>query len=298
LRSVQRALVEEISEPAHTAILTKNTEFSGMFLLEIGRGCRNFCRFCMARCLNSPVRIVQEEKVVNTARTALSHTGRVGFIAPVLTDHPGLIHMVRSINEMGLHVSFSSLRADDFTEGIAGLMRQNGQNSVTFAPETGSVELRRRMGKKLSDEELLKAVEIALSNGMRRIRFYFMYGLPGETESDIDAIPLFVRNTLRLFRGDKTSLLLSINPFVPKKETPLENTPLHPLSYYADVRDSLSESLGGLDQVMLRMESLRTLPLHYHLSVGDNRIGSLLGECIQNGSFRGFHTAASEIMGN
>jgi radical SAM superfamily enzyme YgiQ (UPF0313 family) len=297
LEPVEKATLPAVSEPAHTVVLTGNTEFSNMFLIEIGRGCRNRCSFCMTRCVNRPLRSVDGRVVAGKAERVLVFTKRVGLIAPVLTDHRDLSGIVRQLNGMGMTVSFSSLRADDFNEDIAMLLSENGQSTVTFAPETGSERLRRNIGKGLRDEALLDAVRTAMGHGIHRFRYYLMIGLPGETSHDIGAIAELVRKTIKLFSFRGAQLMLSINPFVPKMGTGMELATLYPMEYYETVRAMLMQDLSGLEGVEYRFESLKKLYLHYYLSIGDHRIGRLLGQCIGKDSMRGFPAAAAEKMG-
>jgi len=294
---VEKATLPVIDEPAHTVVLTGNTEFSNMFLIEIGRGCRNSCTFCMTRCVHRPLRSVEGKVVVGRSEMALGLTKRVGLIAPVLTDHEELTGIVGQLNDMGMTVSFSSLRADDFNEDIAGLLKDNGQTTVTFAPETGSEKLRRNIGKLLKDDALLNAVGTALEYGIRRIRYYFIIGLPGETTHDIEAVVELVAKTTDLFPLRGAQLILSINPFVPKMGTAMESERLRSMEYYEAVRSSIMGDLSGLKGVSLRFESFKKLHLHYYLSIGDHRIGRLLGQCILKGSMKGFPSTAAEIMG-
>jgi len=195
-------------------------------------------------------------------------------------------------------VSFSSLRADDFDDEVADLLKRNGQRTVTFAPETGTTTFRRRMGKGLSDEQLLHAVSAGLDHGIRRFRYYFMYGLPGEGEEDIDAVAHLARETVRRFGKTRAELFLSINPFVPKRGTDLEDQGLYPLTYYEEVQHTLQQTLGAIERVRCRFESLKQLHLHYYLSVGNEQVGALLGSCVKKGSYRNFAEAAARIMGN
>ena len=296
-KSVEKAVLPVIHDPAHTVVLTANTEFSNMFLIEIGRGCKNSCTFCMTRCVHSPPRSVEQKVVVGKAEMAASFTKRVGLVAPVLTDHADLSGIVRQLNHLNMKVSFSSLRADHFNEDIAGLLKDNGQSTVTFAPETGSEELRRSIGKQLKDDVLLKAVATALEYGVRRIRYYFMIGLPGETSHDIEALVKLVRKTASLFPSRGVQLVLSINPFVPKMGTAMQKEHLYSMEYYNAVHSYIRGELNGLKAVRLRFESLKRLYLHYYLSIGDQSIGRLLAQCINRGSMRDFSRAALEMMG-
>jgi len=323
------ARIEKIEEPAHTVIISEQTEFSNMFLIEIGRGCRNTCTFCMVRCAASPLRSVPAEAVLKTAVSALGAPGapgihsasgasgasgalgtsgtysapgtsgnfsRVGLIAPVLTDHRDLASIVRGLNRMGMRVSFSSLRADDFTPETAALLQENGQTTVTFAPETGSSDLRKRIGKRLTNEALFDAVSLAQEYGVRRFRYYVMYGLPDEHEEDFDAIVSLVEKTLGILKRSSSGLHVSINPFIPKKKTPLEGFSIYPIDYYRKWKNFLKERLGVKEGLSLRMEPLRHVQLQYYLSVGDEKIGGLLCRFVGDNRMGAFVKSAERMV--
>lgn len=295
-RIPKRSISTDLSVPSHSVILTRNTEFSNMFLLEIIRGCRNTCAFCMTRCAESPVRHFTSESIIDTVMNALSYTRRVGLIGPVLTDHPDLVKIVNRINRLHATVSFSSLRADDFSEEIAVLLRENNQRSITFAPETGTDSLRNRIGKKLSNNTLLEAVRCAFEFGIRKFRFYFMYGLPGEREEDIDGIIELVEKTLKLLKGTECSLHLSINPFIPKRGTPFAHTHLFHKEYYKEVQKRLSEDLKDKEKLSFRYESLRFLYTHAILSAGGRETGITLYRAFAGHSLTGFERHAGEVL--
>jgi radical SAM superfamily enzyme YgiQ (UPF0313 family) len=284
-----RWIKKDITFPAHTVILTHKTEFQDMFLIEVVRGCRQNCTFCMTRCVTRPVRTVKSELITKTVKMVVSHTKKVGLIAPVLSDHPDLIEIVKKINALGFIVSFSSLRADAFTEEIAGLLKANGQNSVTFAPETGSFALRRQIGKNITDEDLFHAVSLAVKNGIKKLRYYIMYGLPGETPDDIRNIATISKKTMDLISQAGCTLYLSVNPFVPKKGTALEGESIYPLDYYREMQHLLKNELGGIPHLSVKFESIRFLYMHYRLSIGAEDTGYLLDECVSKGSMRPFH---------
>ncbi len=291
----KRRITKDIKEPAHSVVLTKNTEFSNMFLIEIVRGCRNSCTFCMTRCVAAPVRTIKKERIIRNVKRVLPFTSRVGLIAPVITDHNDLPDIINAINDMGFIISFSSLRADDFNEEMAGFLKANKQKTVTFAPETGSFGLRKRIGKKFTDEMLLHAVSLAMDYGIKRFRYYIMYGLPDESIGDIYDIARLVKKTLKLFKRKDYRLHLSINPFIPKKGTPLEGEKIYPLDYYAGAQKILKEELGELPGLSLRFESLRLLHVHYHLSTGNREIGHLLYGCLMKGSMKQFKYIGSGV---
>lgn len=293
---LQRSITKDITRPSHSVVLTKNTEFSDMFLVEIIRGCRNTCSFCMIRCACSPVRSIRREHILLYINRALSCTKRIGLIGPALTDHSNLAEIVSEINELGCFVSFSSLRADDFNEETARLLSKNKQNTLTFAPEAGSNRLRNRIGKNLTNENLIDAVSIAIEYGIKKFRYYFMYGLPEETARDIRAITALVNKTAELFKKSGGSLHLSINPFIPKKGTPLENQYIYPVNYYMEMQKILNDELKNVKSVTVRFESLRYLYIHALLSIGDGNTGFSLYSAFIKQSLTDFGKYAGNIL--
>lgn len=291
-----RSIADNIPRPAHSVVITGGTSFSNMFLIEIVRGCRSSCAFCMTRCVSGPVRVIQKGYILDKVKKALLHTSRVGLIGPVLTDNDYLTGIVRGINEAGGQVSSSSLRADDFNDIIAGLLVENRQNTVTFAPETGSNRLRKRIGKTLTDEGLLRAVSIAVEHGIKRFRYYIMYGLPDERMEDIKATVEIVKETVRLFKNPGYRLHLSINPFVPKKGTPLEAEHIYPGEYYLKIQEVLRNELNRTDRVSLRFEPLRYFYIHCLLSTGDTDDALSLYNYFIKGTINSFGKYAREKL--
>lgn len=296
-RTAVRRITRDIHEPAQSVLLTQNTEFANMFLIEMVRGCKNRCGFCMTRCAAAPVRSIEKKSILRSIEKALPFTSRIGLIAPVLTDHKDLVEIVEEINRSGGIVSFSSLRAEEFHEGIARLLRANRQKSLTFAPETGSDVLRRSIRKELTNRALLEAVAMASAYGIKRFRYYIMYGLPGEKIDDIRAVASLARETVERFKQEKgTSLHLSINPFIPKKGTSMECASIRPRTYYLEAQDLLRKELSGFKTVVLRFESLRFLDLHYYLSVGDRAVGMLLYDYFLRSSLKHFREHAQRRL--
>ena len=275
-----RAVKNDIETPAHSVIVSSNTVFANKFLIEVARGCKNSCRFCMTRTSNFPPRSIQKDSILEVAKRVKNYAGSVGLIAPVVNDNPDLIKVVNELNKIGYSVSFSSLRADRFTKELARLIRVNGQRTVTFAPETGSDSLRKKIGKFLKNEVILNSVELSIKNGIKNIRYYFMYGLPFERWEDIEAILNLTNETLKIV-GNYGSLHLSINPFIPKKKTPFENEKIKNLSYYNNVKGYLLNNLKQIKKsknLSIRFESLKFIHTHFFLSEGNEKTGYYLAK--------------------
>jgi len=290
-------LNEVIKVPAHSVIVTPDTQFSNMFLIEIARGCKSSCTFCLARYMAWRYREVSLDSILEILDVIPEGVKKVGLIAPLVSDHSGIFDLVDMINRMDYLVSFSSLRADDFSEEFAKLLNKNGQKTVTFAPETGTNRLRSMIGKSLKNDSILKSVEIAFKNRIKKIRLYFMYGLPGEKQEDIDSIVSMAEEISSIAKGYRGEVFLSINQFVPKKLTPLETVKLHPLVYYEEVRSYLNDRLSGLGNTSFKFESLRGFPIQYFISVGDKKYAEILVDSAEKGSFKIFRELYRERFG-
>src|SRR3954463_13412194 len=81
-------------------------------------------------------------------------------------------------------VSLPSLRVDAFTVGIAAQIQKARRTGLTFAPEAGTWRMRQVINKLIREEDLYGAVESAYSQGWRRMKLYFLTGLPTETDED------------------------------------------------------------------------------------------------------------------
>ena len=93
-------------------------------------------------------------------------------------------------------------------------MVKSGQKSLTLAPESNE-RLRAVMNKKLSDEQVQNAINLAFEYGIEKIKLYFMIGTPGEKIEDVYEV-------VNLVKKIKGKLRLSVNPFVPKPHTPFQ----------------------------------------------------------------------------
>src|SRR5260221_13100843 len=82
-------------------------------------------------------------------------------------------------------VSLPSLRVDAFTVGIAGEIQKVRRTGLTFAPEGGTWRMRTVINKLITEEDLYSAVDAAFSQGWRRVKLYFLIGLPTELDEDV-----------------------------------------------------------------------------------------------------------------
>src|SRR5260221_573849 len=121
-------------------------------------------------------------------------------------------------------VSLPSLRVDAFTVGIAAEIQKVRRTGLTFAPEGGSWRLRQVINKLITEEDLYAAVDAAYSQGWRRVKLYFLTGLPTEADADTLGIAELARNVVKVGRRHTkgASCTVSLGGFVPKPHTPFQ----------------------------------------------------------------------------
>jgi radical SAM family uncharacterized protein len=199
--------------------------------VEIFRGCTRGCRFCQAGMITRPVRERPEEQVRTMVQDGLRRTGydEVALTSLSSADFSGVDGLVADLvgNQEGcgnVGLSLPSLRVDAFTVGIASEIQKIRRTGLTFAPEAGTWRMRQVINKLITEEDLYSAVDGAYSQGWRRVKLYFLTGLPTEMDEDTLGVAELARNVVEVGRRHtpKATCTLSLGGFVPKPQTPFQ----------------------------------------------------------------------------
>ncbi|MDR0355155.1 MAG: radical SAM protein [Deltaproteobacteria bacterium] len=238
--------------PPATSILTPKTEFPLTTLVEISRGCPWGCRFCLAGYLYRPHRPWSGEAVLKAAFSQVPEGGRVGLVSPAVAEHPELGRIIDGLIERGASVGFSSLRLSALTESLAAKMSKAGLKGLAVAPEAGSQKLRDVINKNLNESEILSSAALLSSYGLRRLKLYFMIGLPGETLDDLAAMAALTEKIQKAVRGAGRGpvVAVSVANFTPKPHTAFESAPLATMEEMrkkGQLVAGLLSKIGGLE---------------------------------------------------
>ena len=281
-RTIQRLHVADLDRwPTHSRILTPDTEFGGMFLVEIARGCAHACKFCVTSPCYRPFRHRSAAHILDIAAQGLQRRRTVGLVAAAVSDHPELNRLVRGLREMKARLSISSIRADGVGTTLVEALGASGARSITFAPEAGTERLRRKLRKSISDEQYLGAARLAAANGIRRLRLYFMLGLPGETDADVLALPRLVHRIKR--DAHIAQVTVSISAFVPKPQTAFEREPMAPVREIEAKLKALRSQLHVEPGVNMAAESANWSFIQAALARGDRRLGAVIARACEAG---------------
>jgi len=259
--------------------------------VEVFRGCTRGCRFCQAGMITRPVRERPAEQVRTMISEGVRRTGydEVSLTSLSTADFSGIEEVVKSTlddSDCGqLSVSLPSLRVDAFTVGIAAELQRARRTGLTFAPEAGSWRMRQVINKLISEDDLYSAVESAYSQGWRRMKLYFLTGLPTETDEDTKAIIDMARKCVEVGRTHQKSpsVTVSVGGFVPKPFTPFQwfgqNTEQELHRKIRLLRDEAKSSRG----VQFKWHDTRASVAEGIMSRGDRRIGAVIEEVWRKG---------------
>lgn len=253
-------------------------------MIEIQRGCTQGCRYCQAGMIYRPLRERPLDEVLAASEAILKSTGyeEIALVSLSSADYSQIEALVRELiaryRTPPVSVSLPSLRLDSFSVTLAEMIQERRKTGLTFAPEAGTQRLRNVINKKLTDEDLLRTAEAAYGSGWRRIKLYFMIGLPTETMEDVVAIVDLVREVWAIGRrihGRRAQVNVSVATFIPKPHTPFQWLPLLDEDSLQERLSRLREGLRGRG-VHFSWHDPETSFLEAVLARGDRRLGRVI----------------------
>ncbi|MBN2209661.1 MAG: TIGR03960 family B12-binding radical SAM protein [Candidatus Coatesbacteria bacterium] len=283
---IERAFIPELERaPCPERLVVPNISIvHDRAAVEIMRGCPRGCRFCQAGYISRPLRERSLATVVALAESAIANTGfdELSFLSLSSGDYSGIEQLIgRCASGFAggkVAVSLPSLRVETMTQPIVDGIRSIKKTGFTLAPEAATDRLRRVINKPTSNEMVLESAGRAFSAGWKRVKLYFMVGLPGETEEDIDAIGELVKQLSNLARregGGGRKVVVSISTFIPKPHTALQWASQAPAD---DVISKLSRMRDSMNcrNVELKWHNAKMSVLEGVLCRGDRRLSSVI----------------------
>ncbi|MEW6360013.1 MAG: TIGR03960 family B12-binding radical SAM protein [Planctomycetota bacterium] len=252
--------------------------------VEIMRGCTHGCRFCQAGMMKRPVRTRSGDEILRLARSCYASTGhREMSLASLSTsDYPGLrdvlLKITRDFEPKKVSVSVPSLRVGEQLSMLPEILSTVRKSGLTIALEAARPELRAIINKDIQDKELFEGVTEAYRQGWNLVKLYFMVGLPGETDEDIDAIvdmAYRVSNLRREIGKGPANVNVAVAPFVPKAHTPFQWEPMAAPERLDEIRERLYSKLRSR-RIHLSVHKTERSFLEGVFARGDRKLGQVI----------------------
>ncbi len=194
--------------------------------LEIARGCTRGCRFCQAGMVWRPVRERSTSTLLTMAEETLRATGydEITLLSLSSGDYSRIEPLLKALmdrySEGRVALGLPSLRVETLSPALIEQIRKVRKTSFTIAPEAGTRRLRDIINKGNTEEDLIATARRVFDGGWKSIKLYFMIGLPGESEEDLEGIADLAHRVMKEGRGRQVTLGLST--LVPKPHTPFQ----------------------------------------------------------------------------
>ena len=252
--------------------------------IEIMRGCPWQCRFCQSTVIKRPLRIRSVDTIVNGAMESYRNTGynEISVLSLSSSDYPHFEELVLRLKEvfgpLGVNVSVPSLRVNDQLRSIAELIGNDRRSSLTLAPEVARDDMREQIRKKIKNDDLFEGCRTAFRNNYESVKLYFMCGLPGEREVDLDGILEMSETIARIGKEEKgryPKVTASVSNFVPKAHTPYQWNAMQTGEYFRWAHEYLWQK-RKLRAVKLKRHDVEMSLLEGALSRGDRRVADVI----------------------
>jgi len=259
--------------------------------IEIMRGCPWQCRFCQSTVIKRPLRIRSVENIVESALTMYRNTGidQVSLLSLSSSDYPYFEQLVRRMHEtfvpLGVRIALPSLRVNEQLKALTTLI-EGDNRGLTLAPEVARDDMREQIRKKIKNEDLFEGCRSAFGNGYTHVKLYFLIGLPGERQVDLDGIVEMGETISRIGKevtGRNAPVTVSVSNFVPKAHTPYQWNGMQTRDYFNWAHKYMRRQLK-VKAVNIKCTDIDTSMLECLLSRGDRRIGDVIEQAWRSGA--------------
>ncbi len=260
--------------------------------IEIMRGCPWQCRFCQSTVIKRPLRYRTVETIVNAALESYKNTGydEISLLSLSTSDYPKFEELVTRMSEvftpLGVKISLPSLRITETLKKIPALLQEGRRGGLTLAPEVARDDMREQIRKPIDNKDLYEGAAEAFRRGWRKVKLYFMCGLPGERPADLDGIVEMAETIARIGKdvtGRFADVTASVSNFVPKPHTPYQWNGMQDREYFHWAHRYIRQQVR-IKSVTVKCHSIETSLLEGILTRGDRRVAAALEEAWRRGA--------------
>ena len=260
--------------------------------IEIMRGCPWQCRFCQSTVIKRPLRYRTVETIVQAALESYQATGydEISLLSLSTSDYPDFEELVTRMSEvftpLGVKISLPSLRITETLKKIPALLAEGRRSGLTLAPEVARDDMREQIRKPINNQDLYDGCAEAFRRGWRKVKLYFMCGLPGERTADLDGIVEMAETIARIGKevtGRYAEVTASVSNFIPKPHTPYQWNGMQTREYFHWAHRYL-RSRVKLRSVTVKVHDIERSLLEGILTRGDRRVAPALEDAWRRGA--------------
>ncbi len=185
-----------------------------------------------------------------------------------------------------MKISLPSLRITETLKKIPALLQEGRRGGLTLAPEVARDDMREQIRKPIDNKDLYEGAAEAFRRGWRKVKLYFMCGLPGERPADLDGIVEMAETIARIGKdvtGRYADVTASVSNFVPKPHTPYQWNGMQDREYFHWAHRYLRQQVR-IRSVTVKCHSIETSLLEGILTRGDRRVAAALEEAWRRGA--------------
>jgi radical SAM family uncharacterized protein len=296
---ISKAIVEDLDNAYYPLkpVIPFSEAVHNRINLEVMRGCPHSCRFCVSNIIKSPIRYRSVETLLKYAEEIYNNTGydEISLLSLSTGDYPHLAELLTRLNarfkSKKVSISLPSLYINESLKELPEVINAVRKSGLTLAPETGSARLRQVIDKNIDDNDFFGAIRAAYRNGWNLIKLYFMVGLPGEQEADINAIPEMIMKTSQMGkeiprqngqRGLAGNINVTISPFTPKAHTAFQWAPMDSLEVIKTKQSAIRNRINSR-HIKLKFHKIERNFLEGVFSRGDRRLGRVIMDAWKSG---------------
>ncbi len=253
--------------------------------VEIQRGCPNACKFCQARCIYRPYRQRKPDLIINSVKKLSQQTGyeTISLSGLSVIDYTELTYVLDEVipylKKKRIGISIPSIRPTKGAEDILKKILYTKKPGLTLALESASAPLRRSIGKNVDMRDCKELVKCAAGLGYKKLKFYFMIGLPGETEADVLNICDILKELSCIFKqvkGHMPQINVAVSYFLPKPFSGFQTHTMESKSSLLKKKRLLKNRLFKKRNIKLNFPWYEQSLLENILSRADRRIAPVL----------------------
>ncbi len=192
--------------------------------IEIERGCLHACKYCETPFIFGRSRYRSVDSILEHVDAMIEKGKRdVRFISPNSFGYPDFFELVDRISKKPVRLFLGSFPSEVRPESVdeeklKAIEGRVSNKRIIIGAQSGSERILEVMNRGHSVEDVLQAVELCRKHGFLP-EVDFIFGVPGETEEDVNQTLKLMENILKL--GGR----IHAHSFLPLPGTPWEGAP-------------------------------------------------------------------------